>query len=32
VGADGSVIGVTMTTADGTTTEMTRLRDPRRFD
>ena len=32
VGSDGAVIGVTMTTADGTATEMTRLGDPRSFD
>lgn len=32
VGGDGAVVGVTMITADGTTTQMKRLGDPRNFD
>lgn len=32
LGSDGAVVGVTMVTADGDTSEMTRLGDPRSFD
>ena len=32
VNGDGAVVGVTMVSADGTVTEMTRLGDPRTFD
>lgn len=32
VDGDGAVVGVTMVSADGTATEMTRLGDPRTFD